>query len=143
LAALGGFFIAQRSRKISREAWEFSGKEVVRGGYKMKSRAMLNNKIRSIVIIRDNYTCQLCHKKAERMSKDKSTCFERNPDYSGERGSFFENDSFFGTSYEFIPFEIDHKVPICKGGTDHIGNLQLLCRRCNRKKGKKELARAQ
>lgn len=31
--------------------------------------------------------------------------------------------------------EIDHKFPESLGGTDHPGNLQLLCGQCNRDKG--------
>jgi len=35
----------------------------------------------------------------------------------------------------FQNFTIDHRTPKSKGGTDHIGNLQLLCNACNSKKG--------
>ena len=31
--------------------------------------------------------------------------------------------------------EIDHKVSLADGGTNHIDNLQTLCRDCNRRKG--------
>lgn len=31
-------------------------------------------------------------------------------------------------------YEPDHRVPICKGGTNHIGNIVLACRECNRSK---------
>lgn len=31
--------------------------------------------------------------------------------------------------------EIDHIVPIAKGGKSTMDNLQTLCRRCNREKG--------
>ncbi len=31
--------------------------------------------------------------------------------------------------------EIDHIFPICKGGTNDMDNLQVLCMKCNRSKG--------
>ena len=40
-----------------------------------------------------------------------------------------------GTPFEFRHFEVDHMVPQSRGGTDHLGNLQLLCGHCNRTKG--------
>lgn len=33
------------------------------------------------------------------------------------------------------PFEIDHKVPVSRGGTHADSNLWLLCRQCNQFKG--------
>jgi 5-methylcytosine-specific restriction endonuclease McrA len=29
------------------------------------------------------------------------------------------------------PFEIDHKIPVCRGGTHHDDNLWVLCTECN------------
>jgi hypothetical protein len=41
-------------------------------------------------------------------------------------------------------FELDHIVPVCRGGTDNPGNLQLLCPRCNAaKRDKDDIAWAQ
>lgn len=37
--------------------------------------------------------------------------------------------------FPFRIFEVDHKVPVSRGGTDHTENLQLLCSHCNRVKG--------
>ena len=34
-------------------------------------------------------------------------------------------------------FEVDHILPLSKGGDNYPENLQLLTRRCNRKKGSK------
>ena len=32
------------------------------------------------------------------------------------------------------PFEIDHKTPVAKGGSDNLENLVVSCRSCNRSK---------
>ena len=39
------------------------------------------------------------------------------------------------TEFPFRIFEVDHKIPRSRGGTDHIENLQLLCAHCNKTKG--------
>lgn len=33
--------------------------------------------------------------------------------------------------------ELDHIVPVARGGTDTRDNVQVLCRKCNRRKGTK------
>ena len=38
-------------------------------------------------------------------------------------------------AFPFRNYEVDHIVPRNKGGSDHVGNLQLLCGACNRAKG--------
>jgi len=43
-------------------------------------------------------------------------------------------------SFPFHVMEVDHKTPRSQGGTDHPGNLQLLCSGCNRSKGGKTMA---
>ena len=38
-------------------------------------------------------------------------------------------------TFPFRNSEIDHVIARAKGGSDHVGNLQLLCGACNRAKG--------
>ena len=40
-----------------------------------------------------------------------------------------------GVMFLFRNFTVDHVVPQSRGGTDHLGNLQLLCGACNSVKG--------
>ena len=43
------------------------------------------------------------------------------------------------THFPFKIMEV-HTLPVSRGGTDHFGNLQLLCSHCNRSKGNKTMA---
>jgi 5-methylcytosine-specific restriction endonuclease McrA len=42
-----------------------------------------------------------------------------------------------GLMFPLSHLEVDHIVPLAKGGSDRPSNLQLLCAVCNRKKGSK------
>ncbi|WP_428992542.1 HNH endonuclease [Lysobacter antibioticus] len=37
--------------------------------------------------------------------------------------------------------QVDHRVPKAEGGTDDLGNLQLMCSRCHDEKSKAEASR--
>lgn len=55
------------------------------------------------------------------------------------RLEIFERDAFTceycGRKRPISRLEVDHKVPLFRGGTDDPGNLTTSCRSCNRKKG--------
>jgi len=61
---------------------------------------------------------------------------KRNPIPKGLRLEVFAKDN-----YECIickgkeELHIDHKIPISRGGTDSLANLQTLCKQCNMDKG--------
>ena len=91
-------------------------------------------RIRSFIALRDNGICQICGK----IGQLKSTyfgymAFEKIPAWSC-RGKGSVN----GIHKNYISFEIDHIKPEFHGGEIIIENLQLVCRNCNRSKGKKD-----
>lgn len=65
-----------------------------------KERTLMSDSLRFQILKRDNYTCQICGKKAS----------------------------------DGVELEIDHIIPISKGGRTVPNNLQTLCKRCNRGK---------
>ena len=57
----------------------------------------------------------------------------------GLRHAVFKRDGYrcqecFKGKEDGVKLEIDHVVPVAKGGTNDIGNLQTLCKECNRNK---------
>ena len=86
-------------------------------------------RLKLAVIKRDNCSCQICGKEGiytdhygprviEKLN-------ERIYDYDGK---YYEKE---------IAFEFDHIFPRNSGGKNALDNLQLLCRKCNKKKGAK------
>ena len=78
-------------------------------------RRRITPKMKQTILERDNYTCQICG-----MSK-----------------SFLDN--FLPGLGDYLLLEIDHIESVANGGTGKDeDNLQVLCWRCNRKKGGKK-----
>lgn len=67
--------------------------------------------VRAIIRMRYNDTCQLCKRRYN----------TRLADYYPKR--------------YFNRIEIDHIIPLARGGRNHIDNYQLTCKECNREKG--------
>jgi 5-methylcytosine-specific restriction endonuclease McrA len=61
------------------------------------------------IFLRTEGSCHICRKKL---------CFSNHGNL-GRRGAW----------------EIEHSMPVSKGGTDHLNNLYAACIRCNRSKG--------
>ena len=70
-------------------------------------RALMTNRLRTMIKKRDNYTCQMCSASVAEQS--------------------------------LLLLEIDHIIPISKGGMTTVENLQTLCWKCNRSKSNKIL----
>lgn len=41
--------------------------------------------------------------------------------------------------WQYVPFTVDHVVPLNRGGSDSLDNLALACFHCNRRKSDREL----
>lgn len=72
--------------------------------------------VRAKVLAKTNNQCHICHKKVAK----------KNYGIVGLKGAW----------------EIDHSVPISKGGSNHLNNLYAACIPCNRKKGNSSNANA-
>jgi HNH endonuclease len=54
-----------------------------------------------------------------------------------ERASFFCEYCHASERWQYIPFTVDHIIPLSKGGANSIDNLALACFHCNRQKSDK------
>ena len=67
-----------------------------------------------------------------------ATRYGRQPIPRKLRHEVFKRDGYrcreCGASKDETSLEIDHILPVAKGGTNDIDNLQTLCRECNRMK---------
>jgi 5-methylcytosine-specific restriction endonuclease McrA len=88
-----------------------------------KNKARIPHYLRVAVAIRDEFTCQNCGEVGD-------FCLEAGRVLGKEK----EAVNWDCTLYRRIPMEIDHIIPKSKGGKAKLDNLQLLCRKCNRKK---------
>lgn len=69
-----------------------------------------------------DYGSELRKKMAERSRVDRKAIFERD----GYRCHYCGTD--------VGPFEVDHVIPLSRGGTSDPGNLVVACRKCNQSK---------
>ncbi len=77
---------------------------------------------RKKIYTRDNFTCRYCGRKADRIVEER-----------GKRGmliKLFIND-------DWRCYELDHKKPRSKSGTNDLRNLLTSCARCNNLKNNK------
>lgn len=68
--------------------------------YSKNQRNLMTKELRNAVILRDNYTCQIC-------------------------GKYMPDE---------VGLQIDHIMPVSKGGKTVLSNLQVTCSKCNARK---------
>lgn len=56
---------------------------------------------------------------------------ERQALFGAQRGKCM----YCGIKAEMTYFDVDHKTPVARGGSNRFSNYQLLCSPCNRRKG--------
>lgn len=82
----------------------------------------------------DNLNFKLC----PYCGRELATRYGRQPIPRKLRHEVFKRDGYrcreCGASKDETSLEIDHIVPVARGGTNDISNLQTLCRECNRMK---------
>jgi predicted HicB family RNase H-like nuclease len=108
---------ARRLRELRAEGWQIVYKNSP-SGYIMPTTdrveknpgEYVNLRLRTEVLERDNYTCQMCGFSAGQKYQDG----------------------------EVVRLEADHILPLAEGGQTTVDNLQTLCSRCNA--GKKAVA---
>jgi len=80
----------------------------------------------------------LTYKSCPYCRSELSTRYGRQPIPRKLRHEVFKRDGYrcreCGASKDETSLEIDHILPVAKGGTNDIDNLQTLCRECNRMK---------
>ncbi len=83
--------------------------------------------------------CRKCHEKEGRKSKERDPIRKRAR--SGIKVGVWRKlvekhpaCSLCGYEFQNLDFEMDHDLPLSRGGSNDIENLQLLCHRCNKGK---------
>lgn len=69
-----------------------------------------------------------------RMNKEYAV-FNHLVERDGGKCRLCEAETDYDNPQSYVELTIDHIVPLAKGGTNDLENLQLLCRSCNCKKG--------
>lgn len=92
-------YLLNRDRQLADINYECTLREY----HSKNQRRLLTKELRNKIMIRDNYTCQIC-------------------------GKYMPDE---------VGLQVDHIVPVSKGGRSISSNLQVLCSKCNGSKSNK------
>jgi len=78
----------------------------------------------------DELYCHNCGRQGEFFALERTSDFDKNGKYRYQYVLYTRTEDGYA-----VRLEVDHRIPLSRGGVNEKSNYQILCRECNVKKG--------